>query len=523
MLFFNLEVTRGETIKNSQHTPVDGKLSLGTKLAFGIGATGEAVYTGLFNTFITIYYNQVVELNNALIGLAIMLAMIGDAITDPLVGIISDRWRSSRGRRHPFLWIAPIPLVIALWCVFNPPEFLQGASAEDNQLGLFLWLAAWTILGRAFLTLYSVPHLALGGELSKNQFQRSQLFSANTAIAYISGASFAFIAWAGFFAGERIRASDGAVVPAQLAAEAYGPLIMTACAVILIAIWACAAGTSRHIPNLTSAQRTENRLTLKHFFAQIFSTLKNPNYRIILLGFFFFMIASGIYDTLNVFINTYFWQLPSEKIAWLGLIAAPSAALGALLSPILMRRFDRKPIMLTALAGTALFAQLVVNLRLMGLLPENHDPQLMYYLLANAAGFTFSLGLGTVAVLSMIGDIVDDNELAKGVREEGLFYSARAFFAKASYSFGHLFAGIMLEYFVRLPFKAVPGELDADVLFRMGLTAGPIMGLAAVFSLLIYSRYNLPRSRHEEILQGLQDRLEKKDKEHDNAQSIAKE
>ncbi|MBT5682787.1 MAG: sugar transporter, partial [Gammaproteobacteria bacterium] len=98
-------------MKNSQLTPVDGKLSLGTKLAFGIGATGEAVYTGLFNTFITIYYNQVVELNNALIGVAIMLAMIGDAITDPLVGIISDRWRSSRGRRHPFLWVAPIPLV----------------------------------------------------------------------------------------------------------------------------------------------------------------------------------------------------------------------------------------------------------------------------------------------------------------------------------------------------------------------------------------------------------------------------
>ena len=192
-----------------------------------------------------------------------MLAMIGDAITDPLVGIISDRWRSSRGRRHPFLWVAPIPLVIALWCVFNPPEFLLGASAEENQFGLFLWLAVWTILGRGFLTLYSVPHLALGGELSKNQFQRSQLFSANTAIAYVSGASFAFIAWKVFFAGEITRASDGAVVPAQLAAEAYGPLIMTACAVILIAIWSCAAGTSRHIPNLTSAQRSEN-LSLIH-------------------------------------------------------------------------------------------------------------------------------------------------------------------------------------------------------------------------------------------------------------------
>lgn len=528
MLCSKLLSSKGEIIKNSQHTSIDGKLSIGTKLAFGVGATGEAVYIGLFNTFITIYYNQVMELNNALIGVAIMLAMIGDAITDPLVGIISDRWRSPRGRRHPFLWIAPIPLTIALWCVFNPPEFLRGDGVDSEQFGLFVWLAAWTILSRGFLTLYSVPHMALGGELSKNQYQRSQLFSSNTLFGYVSGASFAFVAWSVFFADERVRLSDGALVPGHLAAEAYGPLIMTACAVILIAIWACAAGTSKHIPNLTAAQRTENRLTLVHFFAQIFSTFRNRNYLTILVGFFFFMIASGIYDTLNVFINTYFWQLPPDKIRWLGLVGAPSAALGALLSPLLMRRFDRKPIMLTALAGTALFAQLVVNLRLLGLLPENQDPALMFYLLGNAAGFTFSLGLGGVAVLSMIGDIVDENELAKGVREEGLFYSARAFFAKASYSFGHLFAGIMLEYFVRLPFKAVPGELEADVLIRMGLTAGPIMGLAAVFSLLIYSRYNLPRERHQEILQSLKDRQNEKENvqeggnESGNTQSIAK-
>ena len=114
-------------------------------MAFGVGATGEAVYLGLFNTFITIYYNQVMELNNALIGIAIMLAMIGDAISDPVVGIISDRWRSKLGRRHPFLWLAPVPLTLTLYCVFNPPEFLLGESSEFGQWGLFAWLAVWTI------------------------------------------------------------------------------------------------------------------------------------------------------------------------------------------------------------------------------------------------------------------------------------------------------------------------------------------------------------------------------------------
>ena len=172
---------------------------------------------------------------------------------------------------------------------------------------------------------------------------------------------------------------------------------------------------------------------------------------------------------------------------------------GALLSPIFMRRFDRKPVMLAALAGTTLFAQLVVNLRLLGWMPENQDPLLLPYLLANAAGFTFTLGVGTVAMMSMIGDIIDVNELSTGKREEGLYYSARAFFAKASYSFGHFFAGVMLDLFVRLPFDAVPGQLADGVLIRLGITAGPIMGLAAIISLLIYSRYNLNQAKHREV------------------------
>lgn len=495
----------------NQPTPSAAKLSLSTKLLFGSGAVGEAVYLGLFNTFITIYYNQAIGLSNALIGTAIMLAMIGDAITDPWVGIVSDRWRSRHGRRHPFLFVAPIPLAIALFCTFNPPDTLTVGIDGPSQLLLFAWLAVWTIASRGLLTLYSVPHLALGGELSKDQHQRSQLFSANTVVGYISGASFAFVAWSYFFAGERIRASDGQLVPGHLDAAAYGPLVMTACALIVAAIWLCAAGTYKHIPNLSQPAANQNRLTAMKVLNQILSTLKNKNYIILLIGYFFFMITSGIYDTFNVFINTYFWELQPEQIRWLGLIAAPAAMAGALGSPILMRRFDRKPVMLCALAGTIVFAQLVVNLRLFDLMPANGDDMLLPTLLANAAGFFFTLGVGIVAVMSMIGDIVDENELLTGAREEGLFYSARAFFAKASYSFGHFFAGIMLDVFVRLPFEAIPGNLDEDILFRLGLTAGPIMGIAAIISLAIYSRYNLTRARHEEIIAGLKSKAAQSD------------
>ncbi len=493
-------------VQNSQSVQ---RLSLGTKLAFGSGAIGESVYLGLFNTFITIFYNQAIGLSNTLIGTAIMLAMIGDAVSDPLVGIVSDRWRSQHGRRHPFLFIAPIPLALSIYCIFHPPAVLTDGMAGPSQMGLFAWLCVWTILSRMFVTLYSVPHLALGGELSKDQHQRSQLFSANTAISYVAGATFAFSAWTFFFA-ERVRAADGQLVPGQLDVAAYPPLVLLACTLVLVSIWSCAAGTYRHIGTLSTAPLAEQRLTVLTLLREILGTLTNRNYVIMLTGYFFFMIASGIYDTLNIFINTYFWELKPEEIRWVGLVGAPAAFVGAMCSPVLMRRFDRKPVMLCALGGTTLFAQLVVNLRLADVLPANGDPLLLPLLIANAAGFTFSLGVGTVAIYSMLGDVVDENELKTGLRQEGLFYSARAFFAKASYSFGHFFAGIMLDLFVRLPFEAVPGQLEADVLFRLGITAGPIMGLAAVISLLIYSRYRLNRLRHREIMQILEARRDER-------------
>lgn len=152
------------------------RLSIPTKLVFGIGACGEYVFLGMFNAFIAIFYNQAIGLSNTLVGLAVALALIGDAISDPIVGAVSDRWKSRLGRRHPFLFVAPAPLAVAIYCIFNPPfEWTAAAdpSAGADQTALFVWLVCWTVAGRLFLTLYTIPHLALGAELTKNGHDRS--------------------------------------------------------------------------------------------------------------------------------------------------------------------------------------------------------------------------------------------------------------------------------------------------------------------------------------------------------------
>ena len=487
----------------------DGRVSLGGKTAFGVGAVGEAVFLVLFGGFVTIYYNQILGLRNDLIGTAIMLALIGDAITDPIVGILSDRWHSRFGRRHPFLLAAPIPLVVSIYCIFSPPEALTGGENGPAEMQLFLWLTVWTVLSRAFLTLYHVPHLALGGEMAKDQHQRSQLFSANTIFSYGTLAVFVFVAYRIFFAGEREKMVDGELVsvPAHLDGAAYGPLVLTACVIVLISIFGSAVGTWKYIPQLSAAPAKKKALSPLSFVRDVLSTLKNRNYLILVIGFFFFMLTSGIYDTTEVFMFTYFWELPTEKMAWLRLVGAPSAITGALLAPFLMRKFDRKPVMMWSLVGSVLFAQLAVDLRLLGLMFENGHPALLPTLLVNRAGFAFSLGVSTVVMLSMIGDLIDANELENGTREEGLYYSARAFFAKASSSFGIFVAGVLLERYIRMPTGAVPGEVDGEILYRMGIVAGPVMACAAVVALFFYNKYDLTRERHQEIMDQLKARI----------------
>ena len=476
------------------------RLPFRTKIAYGIGEMGELVFLGLFNGFIVIFYNQAIGLSNTLIGTAIMLAMIGDAISDPLVGMISDRWRSRFGRRHPFLFAAPIPLAISLFFIFSPPQMLTGgASGEPNQMWLFVWLACWTISGRLFVTLYTIPHHALGGELTKEHNERSQLFSMNAIIGYVSGALFALTVWGFFFAGESTLA-DGSVVPKHLDASAYPPVILTACGIILVMIFLSSLGTLGRVPYLSSPPENLARLSFLGFYRELIGVFKNPNYSVLLIGYFLLMISIGLNETLGIFVATYYWELKPEQIKWFGLVVIPAVIIGATASPYLMKKFDRKPVLIGGLLGVVILTQLPIDLRLLGLMPVNGSDFLLPLLLVNSFLTTMCAAAGGVAMMSILGDITDENELLIGRRQEGLIYSARAFFAKASNSVGHFVGGVMLDVFVVFPLHAVPGEVDSDVLWRLGLFGGPIMCIAGVVAVPFYARYRLTRARHIEIL-----------------------
>ena len=79
----------------------DRRLGLSTKLFYGFGSAAYGVKDSGFNYFLLFFYSQVMGLPPSYVSLAIMVALVFDAMSDPVVGQVSDNWHSKWGRRHP--------------------------------------------------------------------------------------------------------------------------------------------------------------------------------------------------------------------------------------------------------------------------------------------------------------------------------------------------------------------------------------------------------------------------------------
>jgi GPH family glycoside/pentoside/hexuronide:cation symporter len=163
-------------------------LSARTKLAYSMGQLSWAAKDTSFQFFLFFYYTQFLGLSAGLAGLAALLALIADAISDPILGQVSDNWKAGKwGRRHPFMAFAIIPFPLFLIGIFNPP-------ADLTQYQLFGWYLGNAIIIRTFLTVFTVPHLALGAELSDDYEERTSVATYRTLVAYAGGLSIQIIA-----------------------------------------------------------------------------------------------------------------------------------------------------------------------------------------------------------------------------------------------------------------------------------------------------------------------------------------
>ena len=489
-------------------------LTFNTKFAFGVGQLAEGLKNASLATFVLFYYNQVLGLSGTWAGAALTIALVFDAVTDPLAGSLSDNWRSRFGRRHPFMYASALPLGLAFALLFLPPRGL-------GEFGLFLWLTVTVVLTRAAMTLYHVPHIALGAELSEDYHERTQIVSFRYFFGFFGFLLTYGLGFGVFFADRPPDYPNG-----QFNEAAYGPFALVLSVLMVLTILWSAWGTHHRIPFLPPVQVDSVRLSavglLKRMLVEMGGALRNPSFVWLFAGVLMIFVMVGVDGALNLYLFQFFWELSSGSKFTVLLVYPIGIMLGTLLTPWLHRRFEKR---FGIILGTSVWAlgQIVpIVLRFLGWFPENNTPELVTVL----ASVKFVQGLAAAQSLvsfnSMVADIADQHELTTGKRQEGIFFAAASFANKVTSGAGFLLAGVGLDV-IEWPRGAeiqTAADVPVQTLASLGLLYGPIIAGFGVLSVLFMRQCRLTRADHDAVVVALAERRQRANgAEHDSGRS----
>ena len=461
------------------------KLTFFTKTAYGVGQMSQGVKDTAFQSFVVFYFSQVLGMPAIMAGFAALIALLFDAITDPLMGDISDNWHSKWGRRHPFMIAAVIPFPISLYMLFSPPVGL-------DPDGLFLWLLGWSIVVRILLTMFNVPHNALGAELSQDYQERTKIVSYRTFLGYVGGIILSVVALNSFF-----KASE-TFPNGMLNVDGYSSLGALAGIIAFMAMTLCILGTKHTIPYLPKAPDNQKKVDLSRSFKAFAQAIKLGPFRIIFTVQIMTMIAGGAGATFMLYLGSYFFELSTAEISLLTLTIVVGLVPASIIAPVLSKRIDKMPSLVTCLLVATAFSFSPIYLRLLGVLPENGSPLIMPILFATyVVGYSFFIAAGIV-IGSMLADIADLHASNTGKRQEGLFFAANSFAQKATFGIGTLFAGIGLDL-IAFPKQVDVSMVSEQTIFNLGLIAGPLPFAIYLIAAYIATKYDLNKTRHAEI------------------------
>ncbi len=465
------------------------QVSWRVRLAFGVGQLPEGIKSAAFGFFLLFYYNQVLGLSGTLSGAAIFIALLIDAISDPLVGSLSDATRSRWGRRHPYMYLAAIPFAGSFYLLFAPPSGLE-------EMGLFWWLTVFSILTRTFMTFYSVPHMSMGAELT-NDYDERTLLSSVRMVLQLVGMFAVLIGGPIVFFAATPEFENG-----QLNPEAYPPFALVGFFIMVFGVWASALGTHSQIAKLPQPG-PDDIFSPALMVRDMSRAFKIPSFTSLVAASIIAGMSQGMVQALIIYTGTYFFELSATQMTFLftgGVVGVVSGAM--LTSPLSKFIKEKKHLYIAGHCWYAVFTSYVIILRLLDLLPSNQDPLIAPLYIISGAISGVGLGVAVTLGASMIADITDEHERRHGRRQEGIYYAAASFAGKAIGGSGAIFAGLIID-FAGIPKGAAPAMVSADAVVRFGWALGPAVLILTAMAIACISFYGISRARHKEILQEL--------------------
>ncbi|MGO4884484.1 MAG: MFS transporter, partial [Bryobacteraceae bacterium] len=412
-------------------------LAMSAKLLYGVGEIPITVLMYLSGVFILFFYHSVMGLPAAVVGIGLFATLALDAITDPLIGHLSDRTRSRLGRRHVYILPGALGMGPCLFLLFSPPRAL-------GHPALFAWLLGSMIALRATSAIYRIPYLGLGAELSRDYDDRTSTMAVRAVFGLIGTLAAAGLSFRLFFP----ALPDGS--EPKLHYEGYTHLGMAFGALMTIAGLISFFGTLKHRTSGVAATSEA-----PSFLSAFRISMQNAEFRRLWGSSTTFFLAVVLNASVAIQYFTWYAKIgDGGKVSDIQTSLYIGALLGVFAWMVLGRRVEKRTSCMLAVTGAA--AILLMSTLLIGegtLFGTGHAlPLIVGSLIAGVF-------VSAVWVIppSMVADVADIDELKTGLRREGIYFGIANFGEKIAAGGALLLSGSLLTLFGKLSHEVPKG------------------------------------------------------------------
>ena len=455
------------------------KLSMATKLKYGVGDFGLAIVTAMLQFSMMFYYTDVVGVNAGIAGTAMLVGKITwDLVNDVLFGFLQDKTKSRWGKRRPYLIFCSIPFAIAFWFVFNIPQGLGNVAYFFIIIGTF-------ILFDTFHTLIATAYSSMTAEITEDYQERTSLSTVRmvfSVIGYLMGAGVISPV-------ANLLSNTLNITPHQgwgLTALGFG---------IIAAISLLIPGLFLKYTPAVEEEVDKKPLPVK----SIFTAFKNKPFVIFLIISSIMSISFTMVTTMLNYYIEHQLLMASEGIfimlAMLGVLALFLVPCGMLCNKIGKAKTYAIGL---AIASTALLVAFF--------LPKGQSP--IIFVLAAIVGLGFSAQW--VCPHSMIPDVIEYDELLTGERREGLFYGINGTAGKVTGALASAVCGWGLEIGKYIEVLQ-PGQVQPDsALLAIRIMFAIIPAIFLLICIPMLLKYPITREKHREVMAQLEEKRKEK-------------
>ena len=454
------------------------KIGIKTKLGYAIGQMADSASFNRYYCFFLYFLTDFTGMKPALAGMISLIAILWDAVTDPIIGYISDNLKSKYGRRRPMILTGAVPYGISVFLLFNNIDL--GGSAQ------FFYFLAVALLFWTLFTTYDIPYFSLGAELSDDFNERTSIRAWSSVFMYMAS---------------MLASALPPILLAKIQESGYssdsawnciGILFMAITIIAGMVCWNFTRGREYKI-DWSKAKKTAK----ENFFVNYISTFKLKPMKWLLLSIFSIALVAAVVSNTSIYMMAHVLGFSPEKQSLTFILSTLINLAWIPAVNFLSQKYDKKYVYAGALGVSATTALIVVTMGydMYTSIVSNYALYVVFMIVSSFGTCAF-----WTLYFAMTYDLCEVDEFINGMRKEGTMSALTSFFQKLGAAAASLLTGMLLTqggYDASLAAQTMEAKHMIFNIFNIVPLIGVIIGILAIL------KYPMTKKRFYALLEAL--------------------